>query len=185
MTNRRRTFCLIATVAIVTVALACLAPELAERFRLAAIQQTVRLTDSVSMRVHDACIYPADATHELLRIYVSYEGGDPNRDFHMRAEIGRSPIDMTFAGVWHWQVPLPGSGMDKFWEFQNYPRDGRPFFIRLYLRPKAGGEEIVRVFEVPDRLKYTPNGEWPTKKITGNDERDAGLNKEGNLAVLR
>jgi hypothetical protein len=120
------------------------------------------------MQIHDACIYPADPNHQLLRVYVTYVGDDPNRDFEMRGEIARSPDDTAFNHIWQWQVGLSGSNTDYFWEFQDYPRNGTPIYIRIFLRPKAGGLEMVRIFQIPDRLRVTPNGEWPRSCVTKN-----------------
>jgi len=134
-------------------------PSLHESSRLRAIRQTVRLTERTVMQVNDAWIYPADSSHELLRVHVTYLGDDPNREHYMRAEIGRSPDDTRFKQTMQWQVALPGSDRDKLWEFQNFPRDGSPIFIRLYLRSGGPGEpELVRTFSIPDRLRESFNG---------------------------
>jgi hypothetical protein len=132
-------------------------PSLRESSRLRAIRQTVRLTERTVMQVNDAWIYPADSSHELLRVHVTYLGDDPNREHYMRAEIGRSPDDTRFKETMEWQVGLPGR--DKLWEFHNFPRDGNPIFIRLYLRSGGPeGPELVRTFSIPDRLRVSPNG---------------------------
>ena len=135
--------------------------KISESMRLASIRQSVRLTDATVMKVHDACVYPADAKHELLRIFVTYEGQDPALDYEMRAEIGRTLTDTTFKDIWQWHVGTAADSRVKFWEFQNFPRNGAPIFVRLFLRPKAGGPELVRVFQIPDRPRFTPNGELP------------------------
>jgi hypothetical protein len=134
-------------------------PSLRESSRLRAIRQTVRLTERTVMQVNDAWIYPADPSHELLRVHVTYIGDDPNREHYMLAEIGHSPDDTRFTRTMQWQVGLPGSERDKLWEFQNFPRDGSPIFIRLYLRSGGpGGPELVRTFSIPDRLRESANG---------------------------
>lgn len=134
-------------------------PSPHESSRLRGIRQTVRLTERTVMQVNDAWIYPADSSHELLRVHVTYLGDDPNREHYMRAEIGRSPDDTRFKQTMQWQVALPGSDCDKLWEFQNFPRDGSPIFIRLYLRSGGPGEpELVRTFSIPDRLRESSNG---------------------------
>jgi hypothetical protein len=138
--------------------IARLAPGIAERIRVAAIRQTIRLTDATSMRVNDAYVYLPDSTHELLRVHVTYEGADPNIGNDMRAEIARSAEDTAFNHLRHWQVGLPDSKMDRLWEFQDFPRNGHPIFIRICLRSKTGGQELVRVFEIPDRFKFIRNG---------------------------
>ena len=155
MTKQRLLFCLCVLMMIL---IAWLAPGIAERLRVAAIRQTIRLTDATSMRVNDAYVYLPDSTHELLRVHVTYEGTDPNLGNDMRAEIARSAEDTTFNHLRHWQVGLPDSKMDKLWEFQDFPRNRHPIFIRIYIRPKTGGKELVRVFEIPDRFNFIRNG---------------------------
>jgi hypothetical protein len=116
------------------------------------------------MQVLDSWLYPATDRIELLRIRVSYLGGTPNQDYHLRAEIGRSVEDASHCHLLQWQVGIEGVPSEpryaaKVWEFQNYPRDGSPITVRLYLRPKSGGPELMRHFTIPDNHALTPNGE--------------------------
>lgn len=137
------------------------APRWKERSRLASIQQTLALTGSIQMRVEDLWLYPTEK-HELIRVPVRYLGGNPNDDYSMRAEVGRSAKDQTFRHIKHWQVGLKDNGPTdilKCWEFADFPRDGSPLTIRIFMRPKNGGPEVMRHFTIPDRPKLTPNGE--------------------------
>jgi|GEM_PF-6631411 len=156
MTKRRLIFCLCVLMVILLV---WLGPGIAERLRVASLRQSLRLTDTTTMRVNDDYIYLPGNNHEMLRVHVTYEGDDPNLKYDMRAEIASSANGAASNPGLYWQVPLPDSKMDKLWEFKDYPRNGRPIFIRIYLRPKAGGAEIMRVFEIPDWFKIIRNGE--------------------------